>query len=1060
MFAHSDHSSADSTTDCSTISEAFAHHISQTPLIFPQPAIIHPSPTLSHPVPRGLRGGFGLILLILLLIGCQEPQPADPATQIDTARQKWQEGEVDAARNLLQQLLTRYPRLSPARTLLGRIELAQGNLDRAEHHLRHDLGCVDDGDQARLAYAELLRARGDLQQLSLLLAADLLSPAADNSARHHFLLAEVASGRGDWASALDHYRRAIQIDPRMSEAQLGLLRTLIRQGQDAEALQQITLLLNEPAAPAELFELRAEIEARQGRLETAVQSLEMAIALAPNRAEARIAHARLRLRMRQPDLARQEIAVLLKQMPDSIAVRLLDADLHEQLGDRDGTISRLREIFLLDQNQSDALGRLGTLLYQRQRWREAEIYLDRWLTLSQRGSTDEVAIRQMLARSQLQLRNLTAAEKNLLWLRTHGGGDASEVDLVKLYLLGGRTSEGVSLATALTERLPQNDAPLANQLAELLLQQNQTQPALKLLSRITSTQPQTPPPTRLLLIRTLIASQDLDRARRELESWHQRDTASALAWQAAGEVAAARGQWPEAQSAWQHAKAIDDSDPRLWLDIATAARMQNRADEGRRLLDEALVRFPDQLELQLTAADFERMTHHPENYHSRMKQLIERHPEEAVPRIRYARTLLELGQAEAAQLWLVPLETHEERNADYHLIAAQVALKLADANSAVIHCKQLTQLQPNSAAHQQLLGDAYLLQNEPLSAASAYERAWQIEPANGLAFTAMIQTQLRLQKHAMAQRAILRASKQPTGLDAQTLASAAATVAEAQLEAGQSAEAEQLLEQLPKLTLTTPRLLALRIELLIASNAAAEAERLLSLLRQIEQEGPYSHFAQARLLQQRGRQAEAIAELQQSLARVPLPRAHLALLDLLLERNAYTEAEAQATAWQHQHPDDASNLQRLARLSQHNGNSEQAIAQYQALLKLQPGQIDAMANLIRLLEPSDPALALGYAKQAYLLKPGSAEISGLYGWLLLRTRQSPDQAQRLLLSAHQSQTDDSEILYHLAQAELALERKAEAIKHLRVLAERENDPYREQAGALLDSLAWRPSQPN
>ncbi len=111
----------------------------------------------------------------------------------------------------------------------------------------------------------------------------------------------------------------------------------------------------------------------------------------------------------------------------------------------------------------------------------------------------------MLARSQLQLRNLTAAEKNLLWLRTHGGGDASEVDLVKLYLLGGRTSEGVSLATALTERLPQNDAPLANQLAELLLQQNQTQPALKLLSRITSTQPQTPLPVSVLS-RTFVAN--------------------------------------------------------------------------------------------------------------------------------------------------------------------------------------------------------------------------------------------------------------------------------------------------------------------------------------------------------------------------------------------------------------------------------------------------------------------------------------------------------------------------------------------------------------------------
>lgn len=995
-----------------------------------------------------------LLVVVALTSGCQKDQQQDPTARLSMAEQQWKQGDADGARNILQQLLTDYPRLSPARTLLGRIELAQGHLDRAEHHLQHDLGCVDDGDQARLAYAELLRARGDMQKLSPLLAVDLLSPSARDSARHQFLLGEAATGMGDRVRALGHYQRALQIDPQMNDAQLGLVRSLIQQGNDPAALQQITVLLQSPTAPAELFELRAGIEIRQGLLDAAINSLDQAIALAPNRQEARIGRARLLLRLQHTDTARREIDSLLQKAPDSIAVRLLDADLVEQLGDRDGTISRLREIFLLDPSASSALKRLGSLLYQRQRWKEAELYLDRYLTLPNGG--DEIEVRQMLARSQLKNRNFISAEKNLSWLRSHGGGDVAELDLTELYLFWGKLAEGLQLADELARRLPQRDAALATRLGELLLQQDQPERALVLLTRITSNQQESPPQTRLLLIRTLIATSAINRAEREAGSWREAAPDSALAWQASGEVAAANGHWPEAETAWQQARAIDDSDPKLWIDIATATRQQNRPEEGRKLLGEALVRFPDQLELQLAAANFERKTGHLEGYHAQMKQLIEQRSEEALPRIQYAQALLELGQAEVAQQWLAPLNSHEQSNADYQLIAGEVALALKDANSAVLHCKRLSQLRPTIAAYHQLLGRAYLLQKAPLSAVSAFAEAWHLEPGNSRAFSAMIDTQIKLQKYPDAEHAIIQAIKDHSELDPQTVAVATSTLVEAQIEAGQLEDAERLLEQAKKLTSTTPSLLALKIDLLILKQQSTEAERLLSQLRQIEQNGAYSHFIYARLLQRQGKKEQASAELQQSLAITPLPRAHLALLDLLLERKEYSAAEAQANTWQKQHPEDLGNLQRLAKLYQQSGKIDQAIARYEELLKLAPNQIDAMVNLVHLIEPRDPGLALGYAKQAYLLTPSSPELSALYGWLLLRTKQSPEQAQRLLQSAHDSHPHDLEIRYHLAQAELALDHRAEAIKHLRILTQSENSPYQGEARALLDSLAWRP----
>jgi putative PEP-CTERM system TPR-repeat lipoprotein len=175
---------------------------------------------------------------------------------------------------------------------------------------------------------------------------------------------------------------------------------------------------------------------------------------------------------------------------------------------------------------------------------------------------------------------------------------------------------------------------------------------------------------------------------------------------------------------------------------------------------------------------------------------------------------------------------------------------------------------------------------------------------------------------------------------------------------------------------------------------------------------------------------------------------HLALL----RAGKSEQAEQLAQQWLKRHPGDATFRMYLAGayLGQHK--TDLAIAQYQQVVKIQPGQVMALNNLAALLmEKNDPS-AFGYAQRAYSLQPANPVVMDTLGWGLLQQGKLQE-ALPLLKQAAQAMPDSPAVQYHWAAA---LAKSGENTQARGVLQKALSSPQRfserDQASALLKTI--------
>jgi tetratricopeptide (TPR) repeat protein len=194
-------------------------------------------------------------------------ETADPNTLMRRAEQAFVGGRLDSARadlNAIRQLAGEQPAILH---LLALVERKAGN-DAA----------------AAAAFQTALR----------------LAPA-DPEINSNY--ANLLSATGDSDGALDHYARAIQSAPGLSDARFNRAMLLQRLSRFEEALAEIELLIAEHGADAKYLSARGALLRSLDRLGEAAQAFDAALALDPNRPVALHGRARVAMERGEDDAA-------------------------------------------------------------------------------------------------------------------------------------------------------------------------------------------------------------------------------------------------------------------------------------------------------------------------------------------------------------------------------------------------------------------------------------------------------------------------------------------------------------------------------------------------------------------------------------------------------------------------------------------------------------------------------------------------------------------------------------------------------------------------------------
>ena len=236
------------------------------------------------------------------------------------------------------------------------IDSAAGDLDKAAA-IVSDLRKLEPTDEALLYTA--YRIYSDLAAESLL----SLSVVGPNSARMQQAMAHELAKRGNTAEAIEHYRAALKIDPRLPGLHFELaemLRTLsTTEGRDeAEKEYKAALEANPFDEQAECR--LGEIALQRDNLKEANERYARAIQLQPNDPEASIGLAKVFMTMDQPQKAEPLLLHALQMDPTSAMAHFRLSTIYRQTGRTADAQTRIRGIPEVQADEGEASRRFIT----------------------------------------------------------------------------------------------------------------------------------------------------------------------------------------------------------------------------------------------------------------------------------------------------------------------------------------------------------------------------------------------------------------------------------------------------------------------------------------------------------------------------------------------------------------------------------------------------------------------------------------------------------------------------------------------------------------------------
>ncbi len=598
-------------------------------------------------------------------------------------------GEHAAARAKVQQVLKVAPEHVPSLLLAGRIELAEGNHDSAQSHLRKALGHAPDSAAVRraLATAQLrahqpARAKETLQPLLarsqagdpglMLLAGEVHLAAGDFEQAGGFFaragtgeaqkaaaqtrLGQIALARGDIDDGLKQLEAAAALEGSGVQADLALIAAHLRRGAPKQALAAARALEKKQPRNPISHHMLGMAAAAGNDLPAARAHFGRALELAPGYLPALSALAGMDLAAKRPQEARRRFEELVAREPKNESALLALAEIQARTGAAPKEVGEtLQRAIAADPQSLRARVALVDLL------------------VAQRDGKAALAAAQTAAGVAPNDPRVLAA-------------------LSRAQEAAGEYYQAVESLQRLAGLQPESAQPL-QQLAALHLRQRQPERALEVLRRAQRIAPDNGQ-VRLAMSAALLVAGRPDDALKEARATQTAFPRLAAAHALESEVHASRRDWPRAERAVREAIRLEPRAGvhaiRLHAVLIAAGKMADAGNHARRWLAE----HPRDLPMRMHLADLALRAKDYRSAHALYLQAIEIAPDNPIALNNLAWVAGELGDARALEY-------------------AERALKLA----------------PNSASILDTMGVLLVKRAEAQRGLEYIERARGIEPA-------------------------------------------------------------------------------------------------------------------------------------------------------------------------------------------------------------------------------------------------------------------------------------------------------------------------------------------
>ncbi len=166
--------------------------------------------------------------------------------------------------------------------LLGRLYRLDNDLQKAENELKTAVKLDPSSEEAVTTLSLLYSDEGDTTKALQVLSS---VPDASRSAKLYAALGATYEQRKEYKSAIDAYKRAIELDRDNLDSIRGLAENLLNDGQIDAALDQYKVIADANPEDAQTYLRISEIYRRQGKFDEALDSLKKAQAMVPDALE-------------------------------------------------------------------------------------------------------------------------------------------------------------------------------------------------------------------------------------------------------------------------------------------------------------------------------------------------------------------------------------------------------------------------------------------------------------------------------------------------------------------------------------------------------------------------------------------------------------------------------------------------------------------------------------------------------------------------------------------------------------------------------------------------------